>query len=51
MYTVTKYKNTRHWAVMAGDYLITVCLYKKGAHNVALILNEQAAAQLTPLTR
>ena len=35
---VERYKNTRHWAVWAGDELICVTVYRKGALNVAALL-------------
>lgn len=36
---IERYKHTRNWAVMVGPRLVCVCVYKRGAQEVADILN------------
>lgn len=38
MIRVERYRRTRFWAVYAGDELICVTVYKKGATRVAVLL-------------
>jgi hypothetical protein len=43
--TITRYGNTRYWAVYASDgALICVCVYRKGAQEVVRRLTSQEPA-------
>ena len=44
--TITRYGNTRYWAVYASDgALICVCVYRKGAQEVVRRLTSQEPAR------
>ena len=45
MLSITRYRNTRYWALWEGGQLLAVTVYKKGA--VALMRRLQAARRTT----
>ncbi|HNU11372.1 MAG TPA: hypothetical protein PKJ45_08405 [Rubrivivax sp.] len=42
-YTVTRWKRSRHWAVMRGDALTTLCVYRRGARALVALLQSLEA--------
>jgi len=50
MITITKYRNTRFWAVYKTGELLAVVVYKKGAMAIARALMEaQSQLQADPI--
>jgi hypothetical protein len=42
-YTITRWKLSHHWAVLKGEELIALCVYRKGARSVVTHLDERDA--------